>query len=71
MSLYFGVFNFVVKGLNGAAIAITGVLVTLAGDPKWEHTAVRLMPMLAGTLLVVGVIGYTIVRPRKQGDAPK
>lgn len=71
VSLYFGVFNFVVKGLNGAAIAITGVLVTLAGDPKWEHTAVRLMPMLAGTLLVVGVIGYTIVRPRKQGDAPK
>ena len=63
-SLYFGVYNFLVKALNGAAVFSTGVLVTTAGDPDIGVRAVRAMPMLAGVLLVIGVTGYWLARPR-------
>ena len=61
-SLYFGVFNFLVKGLNGLAMFLTGVLVSLARQPGWEITAIRILPILAGVLLMLGGVGYLIVR---------
>ncbi|MBX3269657.1 MAG: MFS transporter [Sandaracinaceae bacterium] len=62
-SLYFGAFNFVVKGLNGLALYLTGILAGLArgGEPL----AVRAMGGLAGGLLVVGVIAYVALRPAR------
>jgi Na+/melibiose symporter-like transporter len=61
-SLYFGVFNFMVKGLNGLATALTGILVTLANDSSVGTLAIRAMGFLAGALLVVGVAAYVAAR---------
>ena len=61
-SLYFGVFNFLVKGFNGLAMFLTGMLVSLARQPGWETTAVRMMPLMAGAMLILGGVGYVLVR---------
>jgi hypothetical protein len=61
---YAQVFYLLVKALNGAAVFLTGVLVTMANDPEYGASAVRAMPFLAGILLVLGVGGYVIARPR-------
>jgi len=60
-SIYFGVYNFIVKGMNGLAILLTGLL----ADQVRVHgaEAVRWMGFLAGGLLVVGVAGYLVGRP--------
>jgi GPH family glycoside/pentoside/hexuronide:cation symporter len=61
-SLYFGMFNFMIKALNGLAFFLTGILVAMV--PEIGSTAVRGMPFLAGALLALGVAGYAIARPR-------
>ncbi len=63
-SIYFGVFNFIVKGLNGVALFLTGVLVDLRVD--YATGAVRGMGPTAGALLVLGVVGYYALRPTSQ-----
>lgn len=62
-SVYFGVYNFVVKSLNGLALLLTGLL----ADAIRQHgaAAVRVMGFMAGGLLVVGVVSYLLVRPRR------
>lgn len=62
-SVYFGVYNFIVKSLNGLALFLTGVLAD-AGD-QLGAWAVRGMGFSAGGLLVLGVICYALMRPRR------
>lgn len=64
-SLYFGVFNLVVKGLNGLASMCVGFLVSLSHRPGWETGAVRGMGLLAGGLLALGVLGYFALAGRR------
>ncbi len=54
VSMYFGVYNLVIKTLNGVALFLTGLLVDLANS-SWGGTAVRLMVVLAAMLLFGGV----------------
>jgi len=56
---YFGVYNLIVKGLNGLAISVTG---SLAEWGRESLTAIRVMPMFAGGLCVAGVTLYWLVR---------
>ncbi len=58
-SMYFGVYNFVVKALNGLALAITGMLAQTG-----TLLAVRAMPLIAGSLCVSGVLAYVALRRR-------
>ncbi len=69
VSLYFGVFNFLVKIVNGAAAALTGWLVTLSHDPEIGSSAIRAMGFIAGTLLAIGCVGYMVARPRRSTAA--
>ncbi|MGB1013784.1 MAG: MFS transporter [Nannocystaceae bacterium] len=62
-SIYFGVFNFIVKGLNGVALFVTGVLVDLRLE--YATGAVRAMGLTAGALLVLGVAAYYVTRPKR------
>ncbi len=69
-SVYFGVFNLLVKGLNGVAIVITGMLIDQSKG-EWGTTAVRGISLVAGALLVLGVLGYFALRPRRRdAEAP-
>lgn len=65
IGIYMGIFNFVVKILNGLAIFIAAALVDykeVAGV-----FAVRLMSIVAGSCLVLGVVLYYCIRPRNSG----
>ncbi len=64
VSIYFGVFNFIVKGLNGLAIWIAGLLLDLSRNPEYAIGAIRAMNFTAGALLAVCVLIYFIIRPR-------
>ncbi len=59
-SIYFGSLNLVVKGMNGVAVLITGLLIA--------HEHYRWCGPAAGILLALGCVGYFAVRPR--GGAP-
>jgi Na+/melibiose symporter-like transporter len=61
-AIYFGVYNFVVKGLNGVALYLTGLLAEEAREGA--VVAVRIMGWTAGGLLVAGVFGYLAIRRR-------
>ncbi len=64
VSTYFGVFNFVVKALNGVALLMAGVLADLSrGD--LGPLAVRLMSVVAGGCLVLCAIAYYFIWPRR------
>jgi len=62
-SVYFGVYNFIVKILNGLAVLITAVLADAI--PTRGEVAVRAMGFSAGGMLIVGVVLYLFVRPPK------
>jgi Na+/melibiose symporter-like transporter len=64
-SVYFGVFNFVVKGLNALALQITALLSTMASG-ELGALAVRAMGLSAGAMLVLGLVGYFAVRERSR-----
>ncbi|MCS6863848.1 MAG: MFS transporter [Gemmataceae bacterium] len=61
VSMYFGVYNLVIKTLNGVALFLTGLLVDLANG-SWGATAVRLMLVLAALLLFTGVTLSGLIR---------
>lgn len=64
VSLYFGMFNLCVKALNGVAIGLVGVVVTFAHDhPADAAAATRVMGVIAGVVLFLGVGLYFAVRP--------
>jgi hypothetical protein len=59
--IYFGIYNFIVKALNGLALFFTGILADLG-----TVVAVRAMPICAGVLCVLGVVLYlTLKRAEK------
>ncbi|MGB1700133.1 MAG: MFS transporter [Nannocystaceae bacterium] len=59
VSMYFGVYNFVVKALNGLAIFMAGILAEQArGD--WGTEAVRAMSATAGVMLLLGFVAYVV-----------
>lgn len=58
-AVYFGVFNFVVKAMNGVALSLTGFLADVG-----SKGAVRAMPIAAGLLCALGVVSYFVVRRR-------
>ncbi len=64
VSIYFGVYNFIVKALNGLAILIAGWLTDLAEGPEYGTAAIRAMSLTAGALLAVCVIIYFLIRPQ-------
>ncbi len=69
-SLYFGMFNLGVKGLNGVATFLTSLLVTLSTDrPEMAVTATRAMGVVAATLLFAGVGLYFGLR--RGGSSPR
>ena len=65
VSIYFGVYNFIVKALNGLAIWIAGWLLDLSKMPQYGTGAIRAMSLTSGLLLAVCVLIYFVIRPRK------
>ncbi len=82
-SVYFGVYNVVVKFMNGLAVFVAGILTDLARQQvRWDlleswfgidtsggNFWVRSMGLTAGGLLVIGVGLYILVRPRTKQPA--
>ncbi|HBP17267.1 MAG TPA: hypothetical protein DEA08_05640 [Planctomycetes bacterium] len=68
-SMYFGVFNFVVKGLNGFALLISSTLVDWIKPENYGPSLARAFGPTAGGLLVLGVLAYFLLNP-KQGQPP-
>ena len=67
-AIYFGVFNLVVKAMNGVAVVLTGLLTDQA--LRGEIWAVRAMGLMAGCMLAVGVALYYLLKPKAgDGDA--
>ncbi len=62
-SMYFGVFNLVVKALNGLALLLTGFLASQI--PDLGSGPVRMMGFAAGITVVIGVILYRLLRAPK------
>jgi Na+/melibiose symporter-like transporter len=62
LGIYMGIFNFVVKILNGLAIFIAAALVDY--KEVVGATAVRSMSVVAGGFLVLGVVLYFFIRPK-------
>ena len=62
IGIYMGIFNFVVKILNGFAIFIAAALVSY--QEVIGINAIRAMSLVAGGCLVLGVVLYYVVRPR-------
>lgn len=68
-SLYFGMFNLGVKGLNGVATFLTSLLVTLSTDrPDLAVIATRAMGVLAAALLFAGCGLYFGLRKKPHDD---
>lgn len=63
-SMYFGVFNFLVKILNGVAILISGILVDLSAKDKWGTGAIYAMPLTATGCLLIGTSCYWLLGRR-------
>jgi Na+/melibiose symporter-like transporter len=58
--LYFGVSTFVIKSFNGLALFLTGVLADASATlGSW---AVRMMALLSGVMLILGVLLYFALR---------
>ncbi len=69
-SIYFGVYNFLVKSLNGVAIFVSGALIELSARPEYGSAAIRWMTLTAGGLLLLGMAGYFLIARGLQ-PAPK
>lgn len=68
VSLYFGVFNMVIKALNGVSLLVATQLVKLS-EGQMGELAIRALPLSAGSFLLIGV-ALNIVLRRKY-PAPK
>jgi len=65
VSIYFGVYNFIVKALNGVALALAGILADLSAPDQLGLFAVRLMGGIAGVCLFICAGIYFLIRPRR------
>jgi Na+/melibiose symporter-like transporter len=61
VSMYFGVYNFVVKALNGVAIFAAGYLAQQARG-AWGVEAIRAMSAAAGAVLLLGFAAYLLAQ---------
>lgn len=61
-STYFGVFNLVVKSLNGVALLLAGALADLSRGPTGP-LAVRAMSLVAGACIFLCAVAYFLIRP--------
>jgi hypothetical protein len=71
VSIYFGVYNFIVKAMNGVATLVVGILAVRATTEGagflMGESAVRSMSLVAGGFLFVGVALYYLVRGKSAG----
>jgi Na+/melibiose symporter-like transporter len=63
-AIYFGVFNLVIKAMNGVAVVLTGLLVERA--TTGSTLAVRAMGIMAGGMLACGVVAYYLLKPKAE-----
>ena len=63
VSIYFGVYNFLVKAMNGVAIFVAGILADQIRGGLGAQ-GVRYMAIVAGSALFVGVVLYFLTRVR-------
>jgi Na+/melibiose symporter-like transporter len=66
-AIYFGVFNLVIKAMNGVAVVLTGILAAYASEGS--TLAVRGMGVMAGTMLAAGVAAYYLLKPKADSPA--
>ncbi len=66
IGIYWGVFNFAVKTLNGVALLAAMILATMTKAEAWGNTAIRAMSFTAGACLLGGMLCYFIIAPSKQ-----
>jgi Na+/melibiose symporter-like transporter len=62
---YFGMFNLFIKALNGLAIFIAGVFIEMSVNGGGAGPIRQLM-LVAGGSLLLGVLLYFLIRPRKK-----
>ena len=69
VSMYWGVYNFVIKAMNGVAIWVCGLLAARIplDDQSWLTglSAVKAMSIVAGVFLVIGVLVFLWVKPQR------
>ena len=63
IGIYWGVFNFVVKTLNGFALLAAMILASMTKGDAWGNTAVRAMSFTAGACLLGGMLCYFLIAP--------
>jgi Na+/melibiose symporter-like transporter len=61
VSMYFGVYNLIIKALNGVAMFMTGLLIGLSKGP-WGAGAFRFMVIVSAVLLFLGVIVSLLIK---------
>jgi hypothetical protein len=66
IGIYWGVFNFAVKTLNGVALLAAMILATMTKAEAWGNTAIRAMSFTAGACLLGGMLCYFIIAPSKE-----
>jgi len=66
IGIYWGVFNFAVKTLNGIALLAAIMLATMTKAESWGNTAIRAMSFTAGTCLLGGILFYFLIAPSKE-----
>ena len=80
VSTYWGVFNLLVKTMNGVALWVGGLIVAricpglpdfwgaeLIGEERWTGAAaIRTMSLSAGLFLFLGALAYLLIRRREQ-----
>ncbi len=70
VSIYFGVYNFLVKAMNGVAIFAAGLLADQVRGGLGAQ-GVRYMAMVAGGSLFIGVVAYFFLRVKTPPMSPK
>jgi hypothetical protein len=66
IGIYWGVFNFAVKTLNGIALLAAMILATMTKAEAWGNTAIRAMSFTAGSCLLGGMLFYFLIGPSKE-----
>ena len=69
IGIYWGVFNFVIKILNGLALALAKWLGSLTKADAWGTGAVRAMSISAGACLFLGVLLYFVIKPHRGAES--
>jgi Na+/melibiose symporter-like transporter len=63
IGIYWGVFNFAVKTLNGVALLAAMILASMTKGDAWGNAAIRAMSFTAGACLLGGMLCYFLITP--------